>query len=75
MFGEHDKFMLQGHSSRLAALDYTVCLHSEVFVNTHGGNFDHFLMGHRRYMYGGHAKSILPDKRKLAILFDNPGVR
>ncbi|XAR57457.1 hypothetical protein NMG60_11025610 [Bertholletia excelsa] len=62
----------QGHLSRLAALDYTVCLHSEVFVTTQGGNFPHFLMGHRRYLYGGHAKTIKPDKRKLAILFDSP---
>ncbi|CAJ2638422.1 unnamed protein product [Trifolium pratense] len=61
-----------GHSSRLAALDYTVCLHSEVFVTTQGGNFPHFLMGHRRYMYGGHSKTIKPDKRRLALLFDNP---
>jgi hypothetical protein len=67
--------MMQGHSSRLAALDYTVCLHSEVFVTTQGGNFPHFLMGHRRYMYGGHAKTIKPDKRRLALLFDNPNVR
>ncbi|GAB4861449.1 O-fucosyltransferase 9 [Ancistrocladus abbreviatus] len=65
----------QGHSSRLAALDYTVCLYSEVFVTTQGGNFPHFLMGHRRYMYRGHAKTIMPDKRKLALLFDNPDVR
>lgn len=65
----------QGHSSRLAALDYTVCLHSEVFVTTQGGNFPHFLMGHRRYMYGGHSKTIIPDKRKLVLLFDNPDVR
>ncbi|KAI4332328.1 hypothetical protein L6164_017248 [Bauhinia variegata] len=64
-----------GHSSRLAALDYTVCLHSEVFVTTQGGNFPHFLMGHRRYIYGGHAKTIKPDKRKLALLFDNPNIR
>ncbi|KAF8711134.1 hypothetical protein HU200_029142 [Digitaria exilis] len=62
----------KGHSSRLAALDYTVCLHSEVFVMTQGSNFPHFLMGHRRYMYGGHAKTIKPDKRKLLQLFDNP---
>ncbi|KAF8731003.1 hypothetical protein HU200_016883 [Digitaria exilis] len=65
----------KGHSSRLAALDYTVCLHSEVFVMTQGSNFPHFLMGHRRYMYGGHAKTIKPDKRKLVQLFDNPNIR
>ncbi|XP_042481021.1 O-fucosyltransferase 9-like isoform X1 [Macadamia integrifolia] len=65
----------QGHSSRLAALDYMVCLHSEVFVTTQGGNFPHFLMGHRRYLYGGHAKTIKPDKRKLALLFDSPNIR
>lgn len=65
---------MQGHSSRLAALDYTVCLHSEVFVTTQGGNFPHFLMGHRRYLYGGHAKTIKPDKRKLALLFDRPSI-
>ncbi|GMH00335.1 hypothetical protein Nepgr_002174 [Nepenthes gracilis] len=65
----------EGHSSRLAALDYTVCLHSEVFITTQGGNFPHFLMGDRRYVYGGHARTIMPDKRKLALLFDNPGIR
>ncbi|CAL1362217.1 unnamed protein product [Linum trigynum] len=58
----------KGYSSRLAALDYTVCLYSEVFVTTQGGNFPHFLMGHRRFLFNGHAKTINPDKRKLAIL-------
>ncbi|CAA3029829.1 O-fucosyltransferase 9 [Olea europaea subsp. europaea] len=67
--------VMQGHSSRLAALDYTVCLHSEVFVTTQGGNFPHFLVGHRRYFYEGHAKTIKPDKRKLVQLFDNPSIR
>lgn len=65
----------KGYSSRLAALDYTVCLHSEVFVTTQGGNFPHFLIGHRRYLYEGHSKTIKPDKRKLALLFDSPNVR
>ncbi|KAK8310236.1 hypothetical protein V6Z12_D02G173600, partial [Gossypium hirsutum] len=45
-------------SSRMAAIDYTVCLHSEVFVTTQGGNFPHFLMGHRRHLFGGHSKTI-----------------
>ncbi|KAI4295022.1 hypothetical protein MLD38_040712 [Melastoma candidum] len=66
---------LRGFSSRLAAIDYTVCLHSEVFVTTQGGNFPHFLIGHRRYLFGGHAKTIRPDKRKLALLFGDPEIR
>ncbi|XP_051146281.1 protein ESMERALDA 1-like [Andrographis paniculata] len=64
----------QNYSSRMAAIDYTVCLHSEVFVTTQGGNFPHFLLGHRRFLYGGHSKTIKPDKRKLALLFDNPNI-
>jgi len=61
----------QNFSSRMAAIDYSVCAQSEAFVTTQGGNFPHFLMGHRRYLYGGHSKTIKPDKRRLAILFDN----
>ncbi|RZC54285.1 hypothetical protein C5167_013132 [Papaver somniferum] len=60
----------EGYASRLAALDYTVCLYSEVFVTTQGGNFPHFLMGHRRFLYG-HAKTIKPDKGKLVLLLQN----
>ncbi|XP_068658535.1 O-fucosyltransferase 10-like [Aristolochia californica] len=63
-----------GYFSRLAALDYTVCLKSEVFVTTQGGNFPHFLMGHRRYLYDGHAKTIKPDKRKLVFLLQNTSI-
>ncbi|XP_008674839.1 protein ESMERALDA 1-like isoform X1 [Zea mays] len=65
---------LENFSSRMAAIDYSVCVHSEVFVTTQGGNFPHFLIGHRRYLYGGHAKTIKPDKRRLAILFDSPRI-
>lgn len=64
----------KGYSSRLAALDYVVCLLSEVFLTTQGGNFPHFLMGHRRYLYGGHAKTIKPDKQKLVLLFHNTSI-
>lgn len=64
----------QGYSSRLAALDYTVCLFSEVFVTTHGGNFPHFLMGHRRFLFDGHSKTINPDKRKLVLLFQDMNI-
>ncbi|CAH8361527.1 unnamed protein product [Eruca vesicaria subsp. sativa] len=61
----------EGYSSRLAALDYTVSLLSEVFVTTQGGNFPHFLMGHRRFLFGGHAKTIIPDKPKLVLLLQD----
>ncbi|KAM3238415.1 O-fucosyltransferase 10 isoform X2 [Capsicum annuum] len=61
----------EGYSSRLAAVDYLVCLFSEVFVTTQGGNFPHFLIGHRRYLYNGHAKTIKPDKIKLVTLLQN----
>lgn len=70
----HELAPFKNYSSRMAAIDYTVCLHSEVFVTTQGGNFPHFLMGHRRYLYGGHSKTVRPDKRKLALLFDNPNI-
>ncbi|KAF7140621.1 hypothetical protein RHSIM_Rhsim06G0107100 [Rhododendron simsii] len=61
----------EGYSSRLAALDYMVCLFSEVFVTTQGGNFPHFLMGHRRFLYNGHAKTIKPDKTQLVFLLQD----
>ncbi|XVF64627.1 hypothetical protein PTKIN_Ptkin09bG0183300 [Pterospermum kingtungense] len=64
----------EGYSSRLAALDYTVSLFSQVFVTTQGGNFPHFLMGHRRFLFDGHAKTIKPDKRKLVALLQDMDV-
>ncbi|XP_009599287.1 O-fucosyltransferase 10-like [Nicotiana tomentosiformis] len=64
----------EGYSSRLAAVDYLVCLFSEVFVTTQGGNFPHFLIGHRRYLFNGHAKTIKPDKIKLVSLLQNTSI-
>ncbi|KAL0372715.1 UNVERIFIED_CONTAM: protein ESMERALDA 1 [Sesamum calycinum] len=71
---EEELAPFQNYSSRMAALDYTVCLHSEVFVTTQGGNFPQFLLGHRSYLYGGHSRTIRPDKRKLAFLFGSPSI-
>ncbi|XP_076941981.1 protein ESMERALDA 1-like [Bidens hawaiensis] len=64
----------KNYSSRMAAIDYIVCLHSEVFVTAQGGNFPQLLLGHRRYLFNGHSKTIKPDKRKLAVYFDNPKI-
>ncbi|XP_008656362.1 protein ESMERALDA 1 isoform X1 [Zea mays] len=71
---EEELAPFKNFSSRMAAVDYSVCAQSEVFVTTQGGNFPHFLMGHRRYLYGGHSKTIKPDKRRLVVLFDNPRI-
>ncbi|KAK4423449.1 protein ESMERALDA 1 [Sesamum alatum] len=71
---EEELAPFQNYSSRMAAIDYTVCLHSEVFVTTQGGNFPQFLLGHRRYLYGGHSRTIRPDKRRLAFLFGSPSI-
>ncbi|KAH6782709.1 hypothetical protein C2S51_008002 [Perilla frutescens var. frutescens] len=65
---------IKGYSSRLAALDYMLCLYSEVFVTTQGGNFSYFLMGQRRFVYNGHAKTIMPDKSKLVVLLQNTSI-
>ena len=59
------------HVTSLAALDFLVCLKSDVFVMTHGGNFAKLIIGARRYM--GHSqKSIKPDKGLMSKSFGDP---
>lgn len=55
----------------LAALDFLVCLKSDVFVMTHGGNFAKLIIGARRYM-GHRLKSIKPDKGLMSKSFGDP---
>ncbi|CAA7404851.1 unnamed protein product [Spirodela intermedia] len=59
------------HVTSLAALDFLVCLKSDVFVMTHGGNFAKLIIGARRYM-GHRLKSIKPDKGLMAKSFGDP---
>ncbi|KAK9104326.1 hypothetical protein Scep_021170 [Stephania cephalantha] len=59
------------HVTSLAALDFLVCLKSDVFVMTHGGNFAKLIIGHRRYM-GHRLKSIKPDKGLMSKSFGDP---
>ncbi|KAJ3700641.1 hypothetical protein LUZ61_004346 [Rhynchospora tenuis] len=55
--------------SILAAIDYQVCLKSQLFVASHGGNMARSLQGHRTYL--GYGKPIRPNKRQLVRLFLN----
>ncbi|GLJ08762.1 hypothetical protein SUGI_0095270 [Cryptomeria japonica] len=59
------------HITSLAALDFLVCLKSDVFVMTHGGNFAKLIIGARRYM-GHHLKSIKPNKALMARSLGDP---
>lgn len=59
------------HVTSLAALDFLVCLKSDVFVMTHGGNFAKLIIGARRYM-GHQLKSIKPDKGLMSKSFGDP---
>ncbi|CAM6032877.1 unnamed protein product [Sphagnum compactum] len=56
-------------ASSLAAIDYLVCLQSDVFLQSHGGNFGHLMHGHRAYT--GHRKHIVPNKRQMIQHFLN----
>ncbi|XP_022945581.1 protein PECTIC ARABINOGALACTAN SYNTHESIS-RELATED isoform X1 [Cucurbita maxima] len=59
------------HVTSLAALDFLVCLKSDVFVMTHGGNFAKLIIGARRYL-GHRLKSIKPDKGLMSKSFGDP---
>ncbi|XP_010244145.1 PREDICTED: uncharacterized protein At1g04910-like [Nelumbo nucifera] len=67
--GELDLVKLKHRPSVLAAIDYVVCLNSQVFMANHGGNMARALQGHRAYL--GHMKHITPNKKKLVQLLMN----
>lgn len=56
------------HASQTAALDYIICVESDVFVPSYSGNMARAVEGHRRYL--GHRKTINPDRKGLVGIFD-----
>uniref|UniRef100_A0A0E0CFX0 O-fucosyltransferase family protein n=1 Tax=Oryza meridionalis TaxID=40149 RepID=A0A0E0CFX0_9ORYZ len=60
------------HVTSLAALDFLVCLRSDAFVMTHGGNFAKLIMGARRYGGRHRLKSIKPDKGLMSKSLGDP---
>eukprot|EP00850_Spirogloea_muscicola_P000182 SM000001S04584 [mRNA] locus=s1:1060258:1064212:- [translate_table: standard] len=57
---------LAKYASRLAAVDYSVCEASDVFVANNKGNMARLLTGQRFYF--GNKKTIRPDGKKFAAL-------
>ncbi|KAJ0985537.1 hypothetical protein J5N97_003893 [Dioscorea zingiberensis] len=68
--GELDS--LKKHVTNLAALDFLVCLKSDVFVSTHGGNFAKLITGAHVGTWGTTSESIKPAKSHMFRILGNP---
>ncbi|KAG6552735.1 hypothetical protein Mapa_005682 [Marchantia paleacea] len=55
--------------SMLAAIDYVVCLKSDLFIPSHGGNMGRAVKGSR--IYAGWGRNITPNKRLMLRVLDN----
>eukprot|EP00238_Polyblepharides_amylifera_P015428 CAMPEP_0196600672 /NCGR_PEP_ID=MMETSP1081-20130531/95511_1 /TAXON_ID=36882 /ORGANISM="Pyramimonas amylifera, Strain CCMP720" /LENGTH=103 /DNA_ID=CAMNT_0041926521 /DNA_START=651 /DNA_END=959 /DNA_ORIENTATION=- len=70
LLSSKDLGLLGGSASKLAAVDYLVCLYAEVFMPTLGGNMGHQLRVHRSYL-GRY--NLFPNKEALAQIYSEGG--
>ncbi|XP_028802238.1 O-fucosyltransferase 31 isoform X2 [Neltuma alba] len=63
-----ERSKVEGKASLLAAVDYHVSMHSDIFISASPGNMHNALVGHRAYL---NLKTIRPNMALLGQLFQN----
>jgi hypothetical protein len=63
-----ERTLIKGKASLLAALDYYISMHSDIFISASPGNMHNALVGHRTYL---NLKTIRPNMQLMGQLFLN----
>jgi hypothetical protein len=63
-----ERTLIKGKASLLAALDYYISMHSDIFISASPGNMHNALVGHRSYL---NLKTIRPNMQLMGQLFLN----
>ncbi|PNY05614.1 hypothetical protein L195_g002068 [Trifolium pratense] len=71
LVSEEKLAMVKGKASLLAAVDYYVSMHSDIFISASPGNMHNALVAHRAYM---NLKTIRPNMALLGQLFHNKSI-
>ena len=66
-----ERARIKGKASLLAALDYYVSMHSDVFISASPGNMHNALVGHRTFE---NLKTIRPNMALIGQLFLNKSI-
>lgn len=66
-----ERAQIKGKASLLAALDYYISMHSDIFISASPGNMHNALVGHRTYE---NMKTIRPSMALLGQLFLNKNI-
>ncbi|KAE9613332.1 putative GDP-fucose protein O-fucosyltransferase [Lupinus albus] len=66
-----ERFLIKGKASLLAAVDYYVGMHSDIFISASPGNMHNAMVGHRTYL---NLKTIRPNMQLMGQLFLNKAI-